>query len=274
MNKTLKTIIIAALILGAMAAAYALGSSGRLTMVEQADRLMGMLITAQPLTEGGDGKVYAERVDREYVFNGVEGMQCFFTVGDDTDNAVVTHIDAAFTDKYCDVHAINDDGQSVAMKAKLYLGTSFKDMLFYNPVYQTASGELYAVGGQGNQFEGEPGMSSSLPLSESVKRYENGKMLTYGTSVNIEAEVISEPEKIIVSQFDAAGKLLSSESFTPGALPDSMESTAAYIVVGTVSQIGTQYEVFQPDDGSISALYCREDNVCVMQSCIVGWEGE
>lgn len=189
MNKTLKTITIAALILGAMAAAYALGSSGRLTMVEQADRLMGMLITAQPLMEGGDGKVYA-------------------------------------------------------------------------------------VGGQGNQLEGEPGMSSSLPLSESVKRYENGKMLTYGTSVNIEAEVISEPEKIIVSQFDAAGKLLSSESFTPGALPDSMESTAAYIVVGTVSQIGAQYEVFQPDDGSISALYCREDNVCVMQSCIVGWEGE
>lgn len=270
MNKTVKTIIIAAAILGAMAIAYAVGASGRASMVKQADIPVGMLVTTQPLPVADDDRLYAEYIDGEYVFNGVDGMQCFFT-NKNKDNAIVSHMDEAFTDKSCSLHVINDDGQNVSLKAKFYLCTSFGEMLFQNPVYQTASGEVYAVNGQGNDYSGEEGMGGSFSLSESVKRYEDGKMMSYGTSVNIDVEVIAVPEKIIVSQFDAEGKLISSESFMPGEMPDSMNSSAAYIVVGTVSQSGTKYAVFQPDDNSISALYCRADGVCVKQSCAVSW---
>ena len=272
MNKTVKTIIIAAAILGAMAIAYAAGASGRASMVKQADNLVGMLVTTQPLPVADDDRLYAELTDGEYVFRGIDGMQCFFT-NKNKDNAIVSHMDEAFTDKSCSLHVINDDGQNVSLKAKLYLGTSFDEMLFQNPVYQTASGEVYAVAGQGAQYNGE-GMKGSFSLSESVRRYEDGKMMSYGTSVNIDVEVIAVPEKIIVSQFDAEGKLISSESFMPGEMPDSMNSSAAYIIVVTVSQSGTRYEVFQPDDNSISALYCRADGVCVKQSCAVSWEGK
>lgn len=272
MNKTVKTIIIAAAILGAMAIAYAAGASGRASMVKQADNLVGMLVTTQPLPVADDDRLYAELTDGEYVFRGIDGMQCFFT-NKNKDNAIVSHMDEAFTDKSCSLHVINDDGQNVSLKAKLYLGTSFDEMLFQNPVYQTASGEVYAVAGQGAQYNGE-GMKGSFSLSESVRRYEDGKMMSYGTSVNIDVEVIAVPEKIIVSQFDAEGKLISSESFMPGEMPDSMNSSTAYIIVVTVSQSGTRYEVFQPDDNSISALYCRADGVCVKQSCAVSWEGK
>lgn len=271
MNKTVKTIIIAAAILGAMAIAYAVGASGRASMVKQADILVGMLVTTQPLPVADDDRLYAEYIDGEYVFNGVDGMQCFFTNKDNMDNAIVSHVDAAFTEKSSKLHVIDDDRQNVELRAKLYLGTSFDEILYQNPVYQTASGEVYAVNGQGNDYSGEEGMKGSFSLSESVKRYEDGKMMSYGTSVNIDVEVIAVPEKIIVSQFDAEGKLISSESFAPGRLPDGMESSAAYIVVGTVSQSGTKYAVFQPDDNSISALYCRADGVCVKQSCAVSW---
>lgn len=271
MNKTVKTIIIAAAILGAMAIAYAVGASGRASMVKQADNLVGMLVTTQPLPVADDDRLYAELTDGEYVFNGVDGMQCFFTNKDNMDNAIVSHVDVAFTDKSSKLHVIDDDRQNVELRAKLYLGTSFNDILYQNPVYQTASGEVYAVNGQGNDYSGEEGMGGSFSLGESVKRYEDGKMMSYGTSVNIDVEVIAVPEKIIVSQFDAEGKLISSESFAPGRLPDGMESSAAYIVVGTVSQSGTKYAVFQPDDNSISALYCRADGVCVNQSCAVSW---
>lgn len=271
MNKTVKTIIIAAAILGAMAIAYAVGASGRASMVKQADILVGMLVTTQPLPIADDDRLYAEYIDGEYVFNGVDGMQCFFTNEDNMDNAIVSHVDAAFTEKSSKLHVIDDDRQNVELRAKLYLGTSFDEILYQNPVYQTASGEVYAVNGQGNDYSGEEGMKGSFSLSESVKRYEDGKMMSYGTSVNIDVEVIAVPEKIIVSQFDAEGKLISSESFAPGRLPDGMESSAAYIVVGTVSQSGTKYAVFQPDDNSISALYCRADGVCVNQSCAVSW---
>lgn len=272
MNKTVKTIIIAAAILGAMAIAYAVGASGRASMVKQADILVGMLVTTQPLPVADDDRLYAELIDGEYVFKGIDGMQCFFT-NKNKDNAIVSHMDEAFTDKSCSLHVINDDGQNVSLKAKLYLCTSFDEMLFQNPVYQTASGEVYAVAGQGAQYNGE-GMKGSFSLSESVRRYEDGKMMSYGTSVNIDVEVIAVPEKIAVSQFDAEGKLISRESFMPGEMPDSMNSSAAYIIVGTVSQSGTKYEVFQPDDNSISALYCRADGVCVKQSCAVSWEGK
>lgn len=271
MNKTVKTIIIAAAILGAMAIAYAVGASGRASMVKQADILVGMLVTTQPLPVADDDRLYAEYIDGEYVFNGVDGMQCFFTNKDNMDNAIVSHVDAAFTDKSSKLHVIDDDRQNVELRAKLYLGTSFDEMLFQNPVYQTESGEVYAISGQGVGYSGGEGIGGSFSLSESVKRYEDGKMMSYGTSVNIDVEVIAVPEKIIVSQFDAEGKLISSESFAPGRLPDGMESSAAYIVVGTVSQSGTKYAVFQPDDNSISALYCRADGVCVKQSCAVSW---
>lgn len=271
MNKTVKTIIIAAAILGAMAIAYAVGASGRASMVKQADILVGMLVTTQPLPVADDDRLYAEYIDGEYVFNGVDGMQCFFTNKDNMDNAIASHVDAAFTDKSSKLHVIDDDRQNVELRAKLYLGTSFNDILFQNPVYQTESGEVYAISGQGVGYSGGEGMGGSFSLSESVKRYEDGKMMSYGTSVNIDVEVIAVPEKIIVSQFDTEGKLISSESFAPGRLPDGMESSAAYIVVGTVSQSGTKYAVFQPDDNSISALYCRADGVCVNQSCAVSW---
>lgn len=274
MNKTVKTIIIAAAILGAMAIAYAVGASGRASMVKQADILVGMLVTTQPLPVADDDRLYAEYIDGEYVFNGVDGMQCFFTNKDNMDNAIVSHVDAAFTDKSSKLHVIDDDRQNVELRAKLYLGTSFNDILFQNPVYQTESGKVYAVAGQGADYSGEEGMGGSFSLSESTERYEDGKMMSYGTSVNIDVEVIAVPEKIIVSQFDAEGKLISRESFMPGEMPDSMNSSAAYIIVGTVSQSGTRYEVFQPDDNSISALYCRADGVCVKQSCAVSWEGK
>ena len=276
MNNKVKTLITVAAILVAMVIAYALGASGNASMVKgkQADMLVGMLVTTQFLPESDDGRVYAEYIDGEHVFKGSDGMQCFFTNKDNMDNAIVSHVDLAFTDKSCSLHVINDDQQNVALKAKLYLGTSFDEILIQNPVYQTESGEVYAVAGQGADYSGEEGMGGSFSLSESVERNADGKTVTCGTSVDIEVEVIAESEKIIVMQFDAAGGLLTSESFTPGELPDRMESTAAYIVVGTVSQSGTKYEVFQPDDGSISAVYCRADGVCVKQSCFIDWEGK
>lgn len=267
MNKTVKTIIIAAAILGAMAIAYAAGASGRASMVKQADNLVGMLVTTQPLPIADDDRLYAEYIDGEYVFRGVGGMPFFFT---NKDNTISAHKDKAFTNASSTLKGTNDDQQNVELRAKLYLSTSFDEILYQNPVYQTASGEVYAVAGQGAQYNGE-GMKGSFSRSESVRRYEDGKMMSYGTSVNIDVEVIAVPEKIIVSQFDAEGKLISSESFMPGEMPDSMNSSAAYIIVGTVSQSGTRYEVFQPDDDSISALYCRADGVCVKQSCAVSW---
>ena len=267
MNKTVKTIIIAAAILGAMAIAYAVGASGRASMVKQADNLVGMLVTTQPLPVADDDRLYAELTDGEYVFRGVGGMPFFFT---NKDNTISAHKDKVFTNASSTLKGTNDDQQNVELKAKLYLSTSFDEMLYQNPVYQTASGEVYAVAGQGAQYNGE-GMRGSFSLSESVRRYEDGKMMSYGTSVNIDVEVIAVPEKIAVSQFDGGGKLISRESFAPGEMPDGMESSAAYIVVGTVSQSGTKYAVFQPDDNSISALYCRADGVCVKQSCAVSW---
>ena len=62
MNKTVKTIIIAVVMLGAMAAAYAVGASGRASMVKQADNLVGMLVTTQSLPVADDDRLYAELI--------------------------------------------------------------------------------------------------------------------------------------------------------------------------------------------------------------------
>ena len=273
MNKTLKTIIIAAVILGAMAAAFALGASGKLTAEKQQDdRLVGVLLTTQPLTESGDGRVYAEYIDEEYVFKGAEGIRCFFTK--ENTNAIVTHTDEPLTDVDAGMNMVDDEQETWWIKANIYISTEFDGAIYTNNVYQTESGEVYAVEGSGMEWTGGlEDTSNSISVSDSVSAaYENGKTKSCGTSIELTLKYIAAPEKIIVSQFDGEGRLLSNESFTSGELPDSMESSAAYIVVGTVSQSGTQYEVFQPGDGSLKALYCRDDNICVMQRCLVNWE--
>ena len=47
-KKTIRVIITAVVIIGAMAAAFALGASGKFSMVNPHDRLVGVLITTQP----------------------------------------------------------------------------------------------------------------------------------------------------------------------------------------------------------------------------------
>lgn len=263
-KKTIRVIITAVVIIGAMAAAFALGASGKFSMVNPHDRLVGVLITTQPWPDGED-RVYAEYVDGEYVFNGIDGIACFASMDD---NTLYTHVDDAMTDASVDLHSVNDDAEEVTINATLYLSSSSACIVQRNPVYQTASGVVYAVAGDGAEYRGE-GLSGNFSLSDSVKRYEGGKTMTYGTYLNVVVKIIAEPENIEVSQFEADGRLISLEYYAPGALPDSIDSDAAYIVVGTVSQSGTSYELFQSGDEAITALYCREDGVCVQQSCAV-----
>lgn len=47
-KKTIRVIITAVVIIGAMAVAFALGASGKFSMVNPHDRLVGVLITTQP----------------------------------------------------------------------------------------------------------------------------------------------------------------------------------------------------------------------------------
>lgn len=104
-KKTIRVIITAVVIIGAMAAAFALGASGKFSMVNPHDRLLGVLITTQPWPDGED-RVYAEYVDGEYVFNGIDGIACFASMDD---NTLCTHVDDAMTDASVDLHSVNDD---------------------------------------------------------------------------------------------------------------------------------------------------------------------
>ena len=119
-KKTIRVIITAVVIIGAMAAAFALGASGKFSMVNPHDRLVGVLITTQPWPDGED-RVYAEYVDGEYVFNGIDGIACFASMDD---NTLCTHVDDAMTDASVDLHSVNDDAEEVTINATLYLSSS------------------------------------------------------------------------------------------------------------------------------------------------------
>lgn len=169
-KKTIRVIITAVVIIGAMAAAFALGASGKFSMVNPHDRLVGVLITTQPWPDGED-RVYAEYVDGEYVFNGIDGIACFASMDD---NTLYTHVDDAMTNASVGLHSVNDDAEEVTINATLYLSSSSACIVQRNPVYQTASGAVYVVAGDGAEYRGE-GLSGNFSLSDSVKRYEGGK---------------------------------------------------------------------------------------------------
>lgn len=242
------------------------------------------------------GRLYAKLVDEPYtdpetgetattkkfVFDGIEGISYF--AARYTDESGTQYLGAGDDDAISDAHTglhYTDAGDGIDMKGTIYVSASKGSDVFYcNPVYQTASGEVYLVSGQGVSYGGElsAGMSGSQALKEEQTVTIDGKSETVSSSIEVSICFMDTPIGTSILQFDRDGSLVAREDHAAGALPAEITASpdTEYIIAETrmSSEDGKETvtrELFRQDDESLYAFSCREDGICIKQYCSIAW---
>lgn len=151
---------------------------------------------------------------------------------------------------------------------------------YFNPVYQSADGRVYATSGQGisgHIGETEGAAFGTTPES-AVTVTEEGKSKTVSTSVEIRIQIMFLPEQIKILQFDEEGVLISREEYGPGGLPDTIkpEEDTDYLIVEThkISTVGDPVvtrELYDRTCESFESFYARGDGICLQQWTMLQW---
>ncbi|MBR5717448.1 MAG: hypothetical protein IKX16_00325 [Clostridia bacterium] len=279
------------------------------------DRLIGVLITkeyldlfdsdrffndnANKLMNGGEiseadsskyqGCLYATLIEtketietgesvtsKEYVFDGIECIRFFAPyINDELGSYWSTKIDEGITDVNTHFNS-SDDGEGISLKGTIYVASGDNLGNFYfNPVYQTLKGDVYAVSGDGVFWgEGsEPGVSWSQKITENRTELSGDTKTSSGAEVEVTICVMEEPTSITLLQFNSKNELLEKTDFTPGNLPEHIDALhdAQYMIVETTSTDGISRTVFQREDDFVYAFYCRDDGICIKHGYEVNW---
>jgi len=218
---------------------------------------------------------------KEYVFEGINGISYFtLQVTDQFGSYWSSSSDDAITDGHINFNS-TDEGESVSMEGTIYVSTRENAGNFYfNPVYQTPTGDVYAVSGRGMSFSDNSvaGVSTSYEIKENQSSTIGDLTASYGSEIRVTICYMDEPEKASILQFGEGNKLLSKIEYDPGDFPDSLQvqSGTQYIIVETTTFSHEQgrnitREIYQPEDEMLFAFWGRDDGICVKQACEIDW---
>ena len=134
---------------------------------------------------------------------------------------------------------VSDQGKSREVKGTIYVARETKkDYIYYmNPVYQTATGELYVTQGNGvmgSEKEGY-GPLHTWNVKEEKEITIDGEKSVQGFAAEVNFEMMYVPTKILVHQMDMEHHILKTEEYEPGKLPEEVkcEENTVYVVVET-----------------------------------------
>ena len=254
-------------------------SGGEISESESAEyegRIYAALVETEHVSEE-TGETYS---GKEYVFEGINGI-CYIAprITDESGSYWSSNSDAAITGGSVNF-ITNDAGESVALEGTIYVSIGKNAGNFYfNPVYQTQAGEVYVVSGKGI-FSADiaAGTSMSHEIKENLSSTIGDVTMTSGSAVKITVCYIDEPVKVSILQFDRESALLSRTECDPDGLPDALQTQEGtqYIIVETLTfsregSTNVTRDIYQKEDETLSAFYCRDDGICVKRWCKIDW---
>ncbi len=244
-------------------------------------RLYAELVTQTSTDE--DGRTHEHQ---EYVFADLEGMGLYSVFIDAEEGGYHTSLSG---DGISDVHVgyhTKDDGEDISLEGVIYVAARARsvqqgDTVFYfNPVYQSADGQVYLMSGSGlgSMSVSSAGTSMSHEMNGTVTIKIDGEEKIYGCDVNVTIESVYAPEKMIVHQMSAKNIVLTKTEYIPGQLPDSLEvePETAYLLVETwqedeAGQWIVERSICQSDEKTLSVLYDRGDGICQEDTLSIEW---
>ncbi len=232
-----------------------------------------------PLEDGG------VLTELDNVFEGFEGYRIMYpTYSSDGGPYGYINTDDGISNVSTSISATDDSEITKSEGVIYFVPQKDEEEFFFNSVYQTADGRIYAVPGNAIMFTPDNVSGSSMSMRVSGKRSssENGKLLKeYGVEVSVKVMIVDKMVKVTVLQYGADNNLLKSEEFLPGRLPEEYTplSETEYIVVDTENEsedpvYAHDRKIFAKSSLFLEAFVCRDDGICTKQHCEILWPGK
>lgn len=220
---------------------------------------------------------------KEYTFPDLDGyLLCHAEISDNNGEYSTTIADAIFCDIHSGLHT-TDNGKHVTLSAMIYSlpqkdGVSF----FFNPVYQTANGDVYLTSGTGSSVSGEIlGGTCTHTLDDNISFSNGEKKTTSTTTITVSFQVVEKPDALILTQMDANHQILTTHHYVSGEMPNTvipLEDTA-YLILETIHTDSngnpvSSYEIYDKNDNILTTFLYKENGICVNVPTSIWWDTE
>ncbi len=153
---------------------------------------------------------------------------------------------------------------------------------YFNPVYQTADGELYLLPGTGMSTSGFTyGSSLSGGITEDSVFTQNGSTKNYSAEIKISVTFVRKPLQYTITEFNSNHELLTRYTYLPEEIPTDYtpDSSCSYLVVDCLygsknTDTVSERILYQPTDSSLTTRICREDGICLDKSTTLHWANQ
>lgn len=248
---------------------------GEITIDGESQKYQGRLyatLTTKTLTSEETGET-SEIEDYVFPVPGIPFFSAHIPATENRDSYLTSISDPAISDGHVD-YKVTDEGNSVTLTGAVYVSPSnIARTHYFNPVYQSADGSVYALSGSGFMVNTEAyseGSAYSQTLDATTTITENGKRKTDSTSITLSISVMFTPEKIIVLQMDEESTVLSRTEYAPDKMPESIsaEQKTTYLIIETHKRDDTGHiqisrAISGSDAENIVTFFVREDGICV-----------
>lgn len=278
------------------------------------DRMIGMMVTTSPVWgqftfSSGKAEIVpptgvpAEKKDNtsssrsipeeyDYVFPGVEGVRLFNVdktteYGKQVDTRVA---DEEFSRKGVEFsHNDNtENGQKITetisgIKGTLYYVLQDEEVTFFSaPIYRKADGGIYLGDSGGgivlSQDQIHYSGTTTLSTNASTSHTENGEKIVEGRSIKATVQLVYEPVKITLCQYNAARELIQADEYLPGEMPRDITllRDTAMIVVDTENKADEEdakhtCQALSRSDTSFYTLQYKGNGYCTEHYHTLKW---
>lgn len=176
-------------------------------------------------------------------------------------------------------YSVTDEGNRVIIGGTLYCspaGLKEDTILYLNPVFQQADGQVYLIPGDSFYLGGGTEEGQLWSQTMTTTTLQDGTVTE--TTVTLEIEALYRPEAIVVMALDEESQLLSRTEYLPGQAPEVLfpGSAAAFLLVETrkTAPDGTAVvsrALIPREEETFTTFSCREDGICVAADTQVRW---
>ena len=247
---------------------------------------IGNILNSENVTLPGEyaaqPRIYAELVDetipgtsritRSYQFKGLDGiLLAEYTIS--VDNEPYRTIDSL--GQIYDIHRTLkslDNGSEIELTGSIYLCRSTAtDIVFYfNPIYQTADGQVYLVPGDGMQAGPA---SSAYTLSSVITATEDSQTQSHSSKIEIKLECVEVAKRIVLIQMDKNNIELGRAEFSPVEMPDAFTplDSAEYLIIESHYAESVSRSIHQLGCSPIRIFCAPENKICTLSETTVNW---
>lgn len=223
------------------------------------------------------GRLYAvQKENRDFVFEGVEGMNYFVPLCTDEMGNTYHMIcaDAGISGGVRHIHS-SDDGEALTLKGTIYVAPRQGERVLYeNPVYQTSDGRVYTVQGGGMGFGDSVGGFSFKTEESSTVTNGQGKSVKQSLLLEITVEEMEEVNEIRVYQMNGDHGMLKNQAFHPENTPDCItpDAECAYLIVERITDSEIQRKLIERTEEGTEIFVRRQDGVMEANYMQILWQ--